>query len=132
MFKQTLKTMAFMFCVSSLGISISPAKASSSTETACYKFVQNNIPWNYNGKSRWNPTNIKRLCRGASTPSEPGRCFDRAMHGNVYWGGGTRWKWKNALNLCAGTTNASWTIDCFSKGVNSGSTWQNAIATCKS
>jgi hypothetical protein len=101
-------------------------------ETACFNFVQGNIPWNYEGAATWNPTNVKNLCRGTTVAAEPGRCFDRVMQGGINWGGGTQWQWKNALDLCKGTNNASTSISCFQGKITGGAAWQQAISQCRS
>ena len=54
----------------SLSAHVLPLEAA--PEDRCYEFVQGNIPWNYQGTSRWKPDNVKRLCRGTSRPKEPG------------------------------------------------------------
>jgi hypothetical protein len=100
-------------------------------ETACFNFVQGNIPWSYDGASNWNPSNVTNLCRGTTVAAEPGRCFDRVMHGGINWGGGTQWQWQNALDLCKGTNNANNTISCFQGKIGAGSAWQQAISACR-
>ncbi|HZP20483.1 MAG TPA: hypothetical protein VFB16_09765, partial [Bauldia sp.] len=68
-----------------------PPASTTAAETACFNFVQGNIPWNYAGSATWNPANVKNLCKGTSKAAEPGRCFDRVMTGGINWGGGTEW-----------------------------------------
>jgi hypothetical protein len=104
----------------------------SAAETACFNFVQGNIPWNYAGAATWNPTNVNNLCRGTTVAAEPGRCFDRVMQGGINWGGGTQWEWKNALDLCKGTNNANNSISCFQGKISGGVAWQQAISQCRS
>ncbi|HEY8187305.1 MAG TPA: hypothetical protein VIF64_14620 [Pyrinomonadaceae bacterium] len=101
-----------------------------SSESECFDLVQGRIAWNYEGNRSWSPNNIQNLCRGTSNPRQPGRCFYRAMHGNINWGGGTRWQWENALQLCAGTNDADETISCFQEKVRSGLGWSDAIRAC--
>jgi hypothetical protein len=107
-----------------------PPPGPTAAETACFNFVQGNIPWSYDGATNWNPTNVSNLCRGTTVAAEPGRCFDRVMHGGINWGGGTQWQWKNALNLCKGTNNANSTISCFQGKIAGGAAWQQAISQC--
>ena len=101
-------------------------------ETACHDFIQGNIPWNYDGATTWAPVNLDNLCQGTTVAAEPGRCFDRAMHGGVNWGGGTNWQWQNALDLCQGTSNADATVACFQGQVAGGTPWPQAVIACKS
>jgi hypothetical protein len=101
-------------------------------ESRCSSRVQGQIAWDYQGSTSWNPTNVQNLCRGASNPTQPAQCFNRAMHGGINWGGGTQWEWKNALNLCAGTNNADATISCFQTKIREGVGWPDAIRICKS
>jgi hypothetical protein len=107
-----------------------PAPGPTAAETACFNFVQGNIPWNYEGATSWSPTNVQNLCRGTTVAAEPGRCFDRVMTGGISWGGGTTWQWENALNLCDGTSNATATVSCFQGKIGAGVSWPDAIAQC--
>ena len=107
-----------------------PPPGPTAAETACFNFVQGNIPWSYDGATNWNPTNVSNLCRGTTVAAEPGRCFDRVMHGSINWGGGTQWQWQNALGLCKGTNNANSTISCFQGKISGGAAWQQAISEC--
>ena len=111
------------------GAANAPAKAGVAEK--CYNFVQGNVPWDYGGSAEWNPDNVYRLCGATTHAAEPGRCFDRVMHGDVDYGGGTQWKWDNAVELCASTSDADQTIACFTKAVGTGATWRDAIAACK-
>ena len=77
------------------------------------------------------PANIRSLCQGTTKAAEPGRCFDRIMHGGINWGGGTKWQWPNALKLCKGTSNAEGTVSCFQAKIAAGERWGQAIAECK-
>lgn len=106
------------------------APAHANPEKECFEFVQGNIPWNYDGATRWASRNIRNLCDGTNRAAEPGRCFDRVMHGSVNWGNSTKWQWKNALNLCKGTNNASATISCFEGEIGAGANWRQAINRC--
>ena len=99
-------------------------------ERVCHEQVQNRIAWDYTGKRTWDLANIRRLCRGTSSPRQPPRCFQKVMHGGVNWGGGTRWKWQNALDLCEGTNNADMTLRCFERHINRGTAWREAIRVC--
>lgn len=93
----------------------------------CVRAAQDKIAWDYKGSKRWAKANLDRLCRNARN-DQPARCFRRAMHGGVNWGGGTQWKWENAIDLCEQSTNASATIACFKKKVGMG--WNKAVAAC--
>ena len=99
-------------------------------QSACEKMVQGKIAWDYKGSKTWNPTNVNRLCKGAENSAEPGKCFNRVMHGGINWGGGTQWQWKNALDLCEGTLNANATIGCFERKIKAGVKWPQAIKDC--
>lgn len=97
----------------------------------CADAVQGEIAWNYEGETRWAPSNVRRLCRGAEDSAEPARCFDRVMHSGVDWGGGTRWQWRNALALCEGSRDSDTTIACFRERIDRGQGWREAIAACQ-
>lgn len=129
-FARTFKLTAAVFSLF-LATVLATAPASASPESDCFGFVQGHIPWNYGGATTWAANNVRKLCRGTTRAAEPGRCFDRAVHGGVNWGGGTRWRWENALNLCKGTSNANATISCFRRKVGSGVSWQQAIHQCQ-
>ncbi len=113
-------------------IGMSPAKAASPAETACFNNVQGKIAWNYSNNKNWSPNNIQNLCAGTSNWQQPGKCFNDVMFGGVNWGGGTQWQWQNALNLCKGSNNAFNTVKCFKNKINNGQPWQQAIAACNS
>ena len=98
--------------------------------TACATFVQGKIAWDYQGNKKWSTTNLNRLCKGAVSSTEPGRCIQRVMHGGINWGGGTKWQLNNAINLCEGSTNANKTISCFQQSIRSRQSWQQAIKGC--
>src|SRR5262249_21995399 len=51
-------------------------------EAVCFGLVQDRIAWDYTGSRRWNPTNVRRLCRGTSSGPEPATCFNRV----IAWG----------------------------------------------
>ncbi len=104
----------------------------SSPELSCYQEIQGRIAWSYLGTTSWASENVEDLCRGTSEPSEPGRCFDRVMHGGVNWGGGTEWEWQDVLQLCQGANNAQARIDCFQARIRNGENWQSAINACAS
>lgn len=112
------------------GLAVSQPDKERDSGEICAGAVQDKIAWNYDGKTRWNPANVQRLCQGAEDSVEPARCFERVMHGGVDWGGGTRWQWKNALALCRGTRNANATIACFRERVGGGEAWREAINAC--
>lgn len=107
-----------------------PAQAMAPPPSSCQDLVQGRIAWDYNGNRNWADANLERLCRGASNPSQPPRCFERVMHGGINWGGSTRWQWQNAIDLCEGTNNADQTIACFQGQISRGTNWQNAIRSC--
>lgn len=110
-----------------IGLAVPPVSAQE-----CSDAVQGKIAWNYDGSTRWAPTNIETLCGGAPNSKEPARCFQQVMHsGEVDWGGGTKWSWKNAVNLCRGTRNADGLIQCFEEQVESGESWSNATEICR-
>ncbi|MCK4743618.1 MAG: hypothetical protein KAT25_07340 [Sulfuriflexus sp.] len=95
----------------------------------CKKYIQGKVAWDYKGNKRWSASNIKALCKGAESYSQPGRCFNDVMHGGVNWGGGTKWTYKNVMNLCKGTHNSSITIACFKNKVKKKG-WKKAIEAC--
>jgi hypothetical protein len=98
--------------------------------STCAVAIQGRIAWDYQGTTRWNPSNLKRLCGGAEDSLAPGMCFQRVMHGGVNWGRGTIWEWENALSLCASTRNAEATVSCFEAEIRRHRSWQQSIATC--
>ena len=136
--QQLMKNIALAACIvaSTFWIHNAYAKDHSKTESACFDYVQDKIKWDYNHRSRWEPHNIKQLCRGTENIKEPGNCFHEVMHGGQYdndginWGGGTRWDWQNALALCSGANSADKRIGCFKGHIKEGHQWQESIAAC--
>ncbi|HVT17416.1 MAG TPA: hypothetical protein VHQ90_14700 [Thermoanaerobaculia bacterium] len=124
-FRRNFSTGLFAaLCVTALAARASFAQGS------CQDAVQGKIAWDYKGSTTWNPANVERLCSGA-TSDQPARCFDRALHGGIEWGGGTQWQWTNAIDLCAATADADATIRCFQSSIRQAQGWQTAIAACK-
>lgn len=109
---------------------LSPAKAASPAETACFNNVQGKIAWNYSNNKNWAANNIQNLCAGTINWQQPGKCFNTVMFGGINWGSSTTWQWQNALNLCKGSNNANNTVNCFKNKINNGQAWPQAIAAC--
>lgn len=101
-------------------------------ESACLTHIQDKIAWNYDGTTRWDPENIKMLCKGTTNPEQPGECFHSAMTGHVKWGISDQWEWKNAVSLCSGTNNSEKRIACFKGRIKAGEQWNEAIFQCQS
>jgi uncharacterized glyoxalase superfamily protein PhnB len=97
----------------------------------CLLAVQGKVAFGPKGPTTWPSANLSRLCRGAETSVEPGKCFEELMRGTVNWGAGTIWLPSNALALCGGTLNARRTLDCFKRNVASSQSWQVAIRQCR-
>jgi uncharacterized glyoxalase superfamily protein PhnB len=97
----------------------------------CLLAVQGKVAFGLKGPTTWPPAGLSRLCRGAETSVEPGKCFEELMRGKVSWGAGTTWLPSNALALCGGTLNARRTLDCFKREVASSQSWQIAIRQCR-
>lgn len=97
---------------------------------ACASAIQDQIAWDYQGNTHWEPGNIRDLCAGAGDSIEPARCFETVMHGGVNWGEGRNWEWVNAIALCAGTRDARATVGCFRQQVREGYHWEDAIREC--
>ncbi len=100
-------------------------------QEACANAVQGRIAWDRKGSTRWNRSNIDRLCKGAESSKEPARCFDRVMHGGVKRGDGGAWGWRKAVELCQGTYDAGARIDCYQERVGGGSSIDAAIRGCR-
>jgi hypothetical protein len=99
------------------------------TRADCKAAAQDKIAWDYKGNTRWAQGNLDRLCKDA-VDDEPAKCFQRAMHGNVNWGGGTQWQWQNAIDLCEQSADGNRTVDCFVAALKKAGGWQGAIAAC--
>lgn len=127
----TSASLAYYMATMTLIVLVAPPVAAQSSESVCFGQVQGRIAWNYEGNKNWNQDNIQLLCRGTSNAPEPGRCFDRTLHGEINWGRGTQWETENAINLCAGTNNADRTIDCFQRNIEQGNDWPDAIRVCE-
>ena len=97
----------------------------------CVLAVQGKVALGPKGPTAWPSADLGRLCRGAETSVEPGKCFEELMRGKVDWGAGTTWLPSNALALCGGTLNARRTLDCFKRNVQSSQTWRIAIRQCR-
>lgn len=124
---KTISIFSFLF-----GISLSMNVAADEHEAACSKHIQDKISWDYDGRNHWDQTNIDTLCKGTSSPKEPGECFNKVMTGKVKWGNDDKWKWKNAVSLCSGTNNADERVGCFEKRMADGVEWNAAILQCQS
>lgn len=96
----------------------------------CKNTIQGQIAWNYLGNTQWSDANIISLCSDSPNPAEPGKCFNRVMHGGINWGGGTQWDWQNVISLCKGTDSADRTIECFQENIYRGMKWELAITQC--
>lgn len=102
-------------------------------EKKCYNFVQGNIAWDKDNKhTRWNPANVKNLCKGAKVNrhAEPGLCYAKTQ-GKVAWNkqGNKRWNWANIVKLCKGSSSYT-TVNCFKKNMRKHG-WSKAINMCK-
>ena len=86
----------------------------------------------YDSAQKWEPTNLKRLCKGTDKPKEPGECFQKVMTGHVKRGASDKWEWKNAVALCAGTNDSEGRIACFKDRISAGAKWDAAILECQS
>ena len=109
----------------------SPEPKAPDPKTACASAVQGKVAFGNKGSSTWAEANLTRLCQGAETSPEPGKCFEELMRGKVSWGGGRIWTSSNALALCAGSRNARRTLDCFAAKLAAEETWQAAIRQCR-
>ena len=101
------------------------------TASPCTDSVQGRVIWDNQAKTNWSAGNLKALCEGAETSTEPGACFARVTTGGVNWGGGTSWNPSNALDLCRATRNASATIGCFQAQIARRVHWRQAIPACR-
>lgn len=97
----------------------------------CQASIQGQIAWDYQGRRRWQRSNLERICKGAENSLQPGVCFNRVMHGSISHGSGTRWRWPPALKLCAGTLDSQATIACFVSAIEAQQPWQQAIEACR-
>ena len=63
-------------------------------ESQCYNMIQGKVGWDRKGSSKWNPKNIKSLCKGTRNPSATISCFKKQIsnHGD----------WKTAISRCDG------------------------------
>jgi hypothetical protein len=110
----------------------SPASALTTAEQQCVNNVQGNIAWNYSGNTAWAAINVNNLCIGTNNPTQPGKCFEKAMFGGTKWGNGTTWTWQNALALCKGTNNANTQINCYKQRLSFGMGSKKAVESCAS
>ena len=126
------RTALLVAIVALTGLVASPFAMANDNETQCFNDIQGKLAWNDdNTNMNWDPENIKQLCSGTASPTEPRKCFSSVKMGHVNWGKGTDWEWKNVINLCSGTDNAEQTLECFNKGVASGSDWRDVILLCQ-
>lgn len=88
--------------------------------TSCYDSIQGKIAWNYSGRKTWDRKNVRNLCGKATQSREPGRCFDRFMHGYLGSAGGYKSTWQEGVALCKGATNSKRRLGCFEKYINAG------------
>lgn len=109
-----------------------PPTASTNPEKACFDLVQGKIAWDHAGHKTWSPTNINRLCQGAVSAPEPGKCFQYTLFNGSDWGQTTHHKvgWSEAVSLCAGTANSATTTQCFKTKISAGQSVPQAITAC--
>jgi len=132
--KSVKRLLTSIIIVSSICITQHAIASENKNEIACKSYIQNKISWSYseNRKQKiWDPTVLDGLCKGTNTPEEPGKCFNKAMHGHVKWGISDKWEWKNAVSLCAGTDNSDERITCFQKRLTAGEIWEAGILQCQ-
>lgn len=96
-------------------------------QDTCRNAVQGQVAWNTAGNTRWADSNVERLCRGAQTSTEPARCFEQIMSGQIDGGG---WTWQPVLDLCEGSPDAGATISCYQRERGAGRDRSAAIARC--
>lgn len=99
--------------------------------TRCALATQGKVKIHQTGSRHWDAASLKTLCKGAEASTEPARCYDRLMSGQVSWGGGTAWETVNALALCGGSHGASQTIECFNNAIAFGHGWRTATHSCR-
>ena len=70
-----------------------------SLEQQCFNMVQNRVSYNRSGSKRWDPKNVKNLCRNTRNPSRTVSCFKSGIrnHGS----------WKKSVNDCRGGASVS-------------------------
>ena len=112
-------------------LQVSPVSANPNETAACASHIQEKISWDNDGHAKWEQKNIEKLCKGTTSPKEPGECFKKVMSGHVKWGEGDKWEWENAVNLCSGTNDSEQTIECFKKQVHAGTAWKEAVTQCQ-
>ena len=110
---------------------ISPAMANTHEESECAQHIQGKITWDNEGHNKWEQNNISKLCKGTTTPKEPGECFNKVMNGHIKWGEGDKWEWENAIRLCSGTNDSEQSIECFQKQIHASTPWNEAILQCQ-
>ena len=97
-------------------------------ESQCFARVQGKIPRNAEGETRWDPADVRSLCRGAHRgyAAEPAKCFARVMElaRDVDWG------WRLVVSLCRGTADAQRTFTCLLDRLRSESTVGTAVQQC--
>ena len=126
--KNTLKSIIFL---GFLAAAYTSRVMANEHELNCAKHIQDKIAWDTNGHTKWEQTNINKLCQGTAKSKEPGECFNKVMNGHVKWGDGDKWKWENAIRLCAGTSDSEQTITCFQNRVHTVTSWEEAILQCQ-
>ena len=110
------------------------ASAPKLQEGECYEYVQGRIAWDAKRKNKnWNPSNVKRLCKGTTSKYSPGNCFSYAMHSGAKWGKRSShvMNWQKAIELCGGTSNAKAVTTCFKNSISAGRNLDSSIARCK-
>lgn len=73
----------------------------------CFNAVQDRIAWSANGASRrWAESNVRRLCNGAETSTQPARCFNAFMNEGRKADGLWPAQWPIGIALCTGVSSA--------------------------
>lgn len=102
-------------------------------EAECFDYVQGNIAWDPQGRSKtWGANNLRRLCKGTTSKFSPGNCFKYVMFSGASWGKKPQHSvtWREAVDLCEGTSSAQATTSCFKNAIARGRSLQQAIAQC--
>lgn len=97
---------------------------------ACEKALQGKVARTPGGSREWPAEDIADLCLEQETSTEPARCFDGLMNGDVRWRDTDEWRFDDVIELCRNAHKASSVISCVQAADRSGKSLARSIQGC--
>ena len=74
--------------VKKVGLANNTAATSGSLEQQCYNAVQGKVAYNRAGSKTWGASNVRKLCKGTTSPANTIACFKREIQSHNSWSRG--------------------------------------------